>query len=88
MENCKKTNKNWVDTSFCEVSDENKKGWKIASWKRIKDIIPKAEFMSNPITPAAVLQGQDNDCYWLSAVAALARFDYRVRRLFIKTETN
>lgn len=58
------------------------------AWRRIKDLVPKAEFMSNEITPALVLQGQYNDCYWHSAVASLARFKYRIEKLFLKLETN
>lgn len=88
METCRSTNKNWVDTSFCEVIDSKINGMKMKGWKRIRDIVPKAELMSTVITPALVLQGQCNDCYWHSAVASLARFEYRIEKLFLRLETN
>jgi hypothetical protein len=43
-----------------------------ATWKRIPDIIKNAEFVSGQIDPNDILQGSIGDCYFLSAISAIA----------------
>jgi calpain-15 len=53
-----------------------------ATWKRIPDIIRNAEFVSERIEPNDILQGSIGDCYFLSALSAIAENDFRIKNLF------
>jgi hypothetical protein len=53
-----------------------------ATWKRIPDIIKNAEFVSDRIEPNDILQGSIGDCYFLSAISAIAENDFRIRNIF------
>ena len=48
----------------------------------MKDIIPDAIFVNDKIEPADILQGSLGDCYLLSALAALAEQEYRIKNIF------
>lgn len=80
---CKSKQVKWTDPDFPqELTDTVRK------WKRITEIIPGATFMKYPIDPNDIIQGQLNDCYWMSAVASLAERDYRIKNLFGSLELN
>jgi hypothetical protein len=55
---------------------------KSLTWKRIRDIAPEAIFTNDKIEPADILQGSLGDCYLLSALAALAEQEYRIKNIF------
>ena len=59
-----------------------------AEWKRISEIIRCPEFVSDKIEPGDILQGSIGDCYFLSAIAALAEFDFRVKNVFADLKVN
>ena len=59
-----------------------------AMWKRIPDIIKHPEFVKGQIEPADILQGSVGDCYFLSAIAALAENDFRIKNLFVDLRVN
>jgi hypothetical protein len=44
--------------------------------------------MEEPIKPNDILQGQINNCYWMSAVASLAERDYRIKNIFGELKIN
>lgn len=53
-----------------------------AEWKRISDIIRNSEFVSGKFELGDILQGNIGDYYFLSAIAALAEFYFRIKNLF------
>lgn len=57
-----------------------------ADWKRIPEVIENAEFVSGTMQPADIIQGKIGDCYFLSAISALAENDFRIKNLFPSLE--
>jgi hypothetical protein len=43
-----------------------------ATWKRIPELVNNPVLFDNKIEPNQVIQGSLGDCYFLSAIAALA----------------
>ena len=50
--------------------------------------MPDATFMAQPLRPTAAMQGSFNNGYFISALAALARREYRVKSMFASLEIN
>lgn len=51
-------------------------------WKRITEIIPKAQIVERQIEPSDIQQGNIGDCYFLACLAAIAENAERIRRIF------
>ena len=51
-------------------------------WKRVTELSPKWELFQNKIEFNDVLQGSLGDCYFLSAIAALADYPYLIKEKF------
>lgn len=51
-------------------------------WKRIPEIIKDAKFICDTVSPEDVFQGEIGNCYFLSAVSALAENDFRIKNIF------
>ena len=75
-------NTKWTDPDFPPNEASIGKGDDLpvkATWKRIPDVIPDPQFVSGKIEPSDILQGNIGDCYFLSAIAALAENDFRIK---------
>lgn len=51
-------------------------------WKRISDLLNKPALFDGKIEPKDVVQGSLDDCYFLSALAALAEREENIRAVF------
>lgn len=60
----------------------NLEGLEHARWKRISEIIPNPVLFGSSIEPSQVIQGNLGDCYFLSALAALAEQQERITSIF------
>ena len=57
-------------------------------WKRIPEIIKDAKFICDTVSPEDVFQGEIGNCYFLSAVSALAENDFRIKNIFGELKIN
>ena len=60
-------------------------------WKRAGELAPNPVLFNERITPESVIQGNyfgNGNCYFMSALAGLARFPNRIIRLFPMTQIN
>ena len=55
-------------------------------WKRVTEMKPKWEMFENKIEFDDVIQGSIGDCYFLSAITALAEFPYLISEKFRTTK--
>lgn len=64
--------------------------WKNLHWARAKDIFGTDKFtvFDQNITPNDILQGDLGNCYFLSALSAIAEFPKRIRDIFETEEPN
>ena len=58
------------------------------TWKRISEIDTNIKMVVDGIKPEDIIQGALFDAYFLSAVAAVAEYQSRIRRLLISKEFN
>lgn len=61
---------------------------KTVVWKRAQDIDPNMQMIVDGIRPQDIVQGQLNNAYFLSAVAAVAEYQLRIRRLLVQRSVN
>ena len=80
----KKSKKKFIDQEFPaqEYSLGEINGVQYCQWKRIPEIIAKPVLIGSKIEPHHVVQGTLQDCYFLSALSALAQNDQMVRAMF------
>lgn len=91
--NFKKTGQMYVDPDFPANRDSltkawgkldtrTKMAWTTLEWKRIDEVFRQPIKVFDNIEPGDILQGALGDCYFLSALSALAEFPHRIMRLF------
>jgi calpain-15 len=89
----KKTKKQYADPDFPPTRDSLSKSWTAMpvrvkmtwsnfQWKRIDEICQAPIKVSDLIEPTDILQGELGDCYFLSALSAIAEFPHRIQKLF------
>ena len=88
----------WVDTSF--PADKTSLVWADAAetwdsaadvevWKRIKDVYGDGTyslFGSNGVTPKDIYQGSIGNCWFMSAISAIAEKPNRVESMFVNKQ--
>lgn len=74
MKQLKETGQKWTDPVFPPSEDSLGKipGITTNKWKRLSDMLNKPALFDGRIEPKDVVQGGLDDCYFLSALAALA----------------
>eukprot|EP00359_Climacostomum_virens_P011706 CAMPEP_0204909838 /NCGR_PEP_ID=MMETSP1397-20131031/8468_1 /ASSEMBLY_ACC=CAM_ASM_000891 /TAXON_ID=49980 /ORGANISM="Climacostomum Climacostomum virens, Strain Stock W-24" /LENGTH=563 /DNA_ID=CAMNT_0052079783 /DNA_START=101 /DNA_END=1792 /DNA_ORIENTATION=- len=93
QESFKSTGKKYTDDSFLPVRSsliknwysadhDTQRSWKYFSWKRINEIYAHPIKVFDNIEPNDIQQGALGDCYFLSALSALAEYPHRIKRLF------
>ena len=64
--------------------------WKNIKWTRSSDMFEGEDYkvFFESIEPNDIIQGNLGNCYYLSALSALAEFPDRIKKLFITTDIN
>jgi hypothetical protein len=74
---------------FGESRNYNKSTWQNYVWLRPTDIFHGPyHIYDKKIDPNDILQGQLGDCYFLSAIAAIAEYQDRIKKLFLTRDIN
>lgn len=74
---------------FGEATNFSESNWKKYEWKRPIDFFEGPyKIYENKFEPNDIQQGELGDCYFLSAIAAVAEWKDRVKKLFLTRECN
>ena len=72
-----------------KLEQKDAKMWKTFIWSRPIDLFNKKPFfLFSNITPYSIIQGSLSDCYYISALSALAENPDRIKKLFLIDKTN
>lgn len=93
LENYNKNGMKFTDENFLPVRSslvknwhtadhDTQRSWKHFNWRRIDDIYEQPIKVFDNIEPNDIRQGALGNCYFLSALSALAEFPGRIKRLF------
>lgn len=93
LESFRATGKKHTDESFMPVRSsliknwgeadlDTQRTWKNFGWRRVSEIYQQPIKVFDNIEPNDIQQGALGNCYFLSALAALAEFPHRIQRLF------
>lgn len=80
----KNSSQPWEDHEFMHNSRSlgSIEGVKVTEWRRLSSIIGNPVLFDGKIQPQDAIQGSLGDCYFLSAVAALAEKEDRIKVIF------
>jgi calpain-15 len=93
LANFKKTKKKYNDPDFPpdktsltknwgKLDARTKMAWSTLTWKRIDEVFRPPYKVFDSIEPGDIMQGALGDCYFLSALSAIAEFPHRIQMLF------
>eukprot|EP00928_Gymnodinium_smaydae_P017636 TRINITY_DN16748_c0_g1_i1.p1 TRINITY_DN16748_c0_g1~~TRINITY_DN16748_c0_g1_i1.p1 ORF type:complete len:686 (+),score=79.47 TRINITY_DN16748_c0_g1_i1:281-2338(+) len=91
---CCAANESFVDTAFlpgdrCLYADPGHRSDRpFVVWRRPKEFLKEVVMFKDDISPCDIKQGALGDCWFLSALAAIAEVPDRIRALFATTEAN
>ena len=75
--------------SHSELSDRAQEQWRILIWAKPEKIYKSGRYdLFAVINPDSIRQGHLGNCYFLSALSALAEYPMRVREVFLTPERN
>jgi calpain-15 len=69
--------KNWYSADH-----DTQRSWRYFNWRRIDEIYAQPIKVFDNVEPNDIRQGALGNCYFLSALSALAEFPFRIQRLF------
>mmetsp|Transcript_19084 Transcript_19084/g.34702 ORF Transcript_19084/g.34702 Transcript_19084/m.34702 type:complete len:608 (+) Transcript_19084:2716-4539(+) len=75
-------NRDSLTKSWSKLDARTKMAWTTLEWKRIDEVFRQPIKVFDSIEPGDILQGALGDCYFLSALSAIAEFPHRIKRLF------
>ena len=83
------TDNSLYNTTNTKLSQQELETWQNFEWRRPHEIFQgKFSLFSEGIDPGDIKQGCLGNCYFLSAISAMAEFPNQVKKIFLHKEIN